>query len=352
MLLVAARPQRAAYVGEVEDIRTLSVLRILTLGAVLASYPIAINTGKSRTDGFIDRAETPNTTCPVFDVLKFTEEVAVLPPGFIDCNANSIPDDCDIEWGTSLDCNFDVIPDECQVVGCELEDGVHLIEFPERDRIAWFPERGFNTFNLYRGDLELLKMLELYTQDPATIPLAARSCHLAAVSLADGIVPEVGQAVYYLLTGDTGSPEGSLGADSNGIVRRNDNPCPPPPALSVSVRTDKAVYAPGEVVLVEIDLANLTATEVITLHFPTTCQASFRVEDLSGAPVYNNPQNCFFIFTQLVLQPDQTATYTDAWPQIDDSGEPLTLSGELVIRGVVLDQVPEPSGITGISIRP
>jgi hypothetical protein len=32
-----------------------------------------------------------------------------------DCNANGIPDDCDIASGTSLDCNFNGIPDECEV---------------------------------------------------------------------------------------------------------------------------------------------------------------------------------------------------------------------------------------------
>jgi hypothetical protein len=105
-------------------------------------------------------------------------------------------------------------------------------------------------------------------------------------------------------------------------------------------------------VQIEIDIANLTTTEVIALQFPTTCQASFRIESLSGSPLHSNPQSCFFILTQLVLQPGQTATFADSWPQIDDSGGPLTLSGEFVVRGVVVDQIPEPSGITGISIRP
>ncbi len=31
-----------------------------------------------------------------------------------DCNANTVPDDCDTVLGTSLDCNGDLVPDECQ----------------------------------------------------------------------------------------------------------------------------------------------------------------------------------------------------------------------------------------------
>jgi hypothetical protein len=342
----------AAHVREVEQMRADSVLRIFLFGAIIASSLTAAGAGMRDDDDLIDRTGTSSIVCPTLQDRELTGVEATCPPFCFDCNSNGIPDECDIVWGTSFDCNLDVMPDECQIVPCELDDGVHLIELPEQDRVSWFPERGFNTFNVYRGDLELLKQTGLYTQDPATVFLAARSCHLPAVSLADGFVPGIGQAVYYILTGNDGPLEWSLGADGDGAVRSNDNPCPPPPALSVAVRTDKAVYAPGELVLIEIDVANLDTAAVMTLHFSSSCQAHFHIEDLSGAPVYTKPLYCFFAFTQLVLQPGQTVTYADEWALIDDSGQPLTLSGEYVIRGVVLDQTPEPSGITGISIRP
>ena len=35
-------------------------------------------------------------------------------PGFDDCNANGVPDGCDISDGTSADCDTNGIPDECQ----------------------------------------------------------------------------------------------------------------------------------------------------------------------------------------------------------------------------------------------
>jgi len=38
------------------------------------------------------------------------------PPN--DCNENEIPDDCDIQYGTSIDCDGNGVPDECE--GCDL----------------------------------------------------------------------------------------------------------------------------------------------------------------------------------------------------------------------------------------
>ncbi|HET6277946.1 MAG TPA: BsuPI-related putative proteinase inhibitor [Candidatus Polarisedimenticolia bacterium] len=332
--------------------RTDSVLSILLLGTALSAFASAAGAANRSAFDRIDPAGTSSITCPTLQARDLAGADATCPPFCADCNSNGIPDECDIVWRTSFDCNLDVVPDECQIFACEIDDGVHLIELPQQDRVAWFPERGFNTFNVYRGDLDLLKQTGMYTQDPATVFLAARDCHLPAASLNDGIVPGIGQAVYYLLTGNDGLLEGPLGYDGGGAMRSNDNPCPPPPALSVSVRTDKAVYAAGEMVLIEIDVTNLDTTAVMTLHFPSSCQASFRVEELSGIPIYDKPLYCFWVFTQLVLQPGQTATFADEWSQVNDSGQPLNLSGEYVIRGFVLNQVPEPSGITGISVQP
>jgi hypothetical protein len=44
----------------------------------------------------------------------FVDDVFIVD-GVPDCNANGVPDDCDIDDGTSLDCNANGIPDECDV---------------------------------------------------------------------------------------------------------------------------------------------------------------------------------------------------------------------------------------------
>jgi hypothetical protein len=47
-------------------------------------------------------------------------EVRALDPG--DCNSNGIPDDCDLESGTSQDCNGNSIPDECDIASGDSGD--------------------------------------------------------------------------------------------------------------------------------------------------------------------------------------------------------------------------------------
>ncbi len=37
--------------------------------------------------------------------------------GDIDCNGNGIPDNADIDAGTSQDCNANGVPDECDIAG-------------------------------------------------------------------------------------------------------------------------------------------------------------------------------------------------------------------------------------------
>jgi len=63
-------------------------------------------------------------------------------------------------------------------------------------------------------------------QDLIDLPLAARSCDLMQTSLPDGPNPGPGRAVFYLVSGNAGGVEGSLGTNSAGVVRTNTNPCP------------------------------------------------------------------------------------------------------------------------------
>ncbi|HXU11311.1 MAG TPA: putative metal-binding motif-containing protein, partial [Candidatus Binatia bacterium] len=108
---------------------------------------------------------------------------------------------------------------------CDLNDGLIYLDLPNASLILWQQEAGPDSFNLYRGDLRVLRTSGLYTQDPAAVPLAARYCDLPDTSLADDPPPR-GQAVFYLVTGNIGGVEGSLGKNSAGAERPNANPCP------------------------------------------------------------------------------------------------------------------------------
>jgi len=77
--------------------------------------------------------------------------------------------------------------------------------------------------NPHRCELALLRSGGPYTQDPATVELAAKYCGENDPWALDAD-PGAGGAVFFLTTGT--SPESSLGMDSEGAERMNTNPCP------------------------------------------------------------------------------------------------------------------------------
>ena len=119
------------------------------------------------------------------------------------------------------DVNHDFVGDVC-----DLNDGLILIDLLDGATVGWQMETGFESFNLYRGDLSVLKSSGLYTQDPALVPLADRQCGLVDTAVSDSFDPPLGKCVFYLVTGVHLGVEGSLGTNSAGTPRPNDNPCP------------------------------------------------------------------------------------------------------------------------------
>ncbi|HKQ98453.1 MAG TPA: putative metal-binding motif-containing protein [Candidatus Polarisedimenticolia bacterium] len=160
---------------------------------------------------------------------------------------DGIDNDCN---GTSDDLNGQVDPDgdgivsacdNCPLVAnanqsdidadrqgdeCDLDDGLILVDVEDGSHVTWQGETAFTTFNLYRGDLAVLKAGGGYTQDPALVPLAAKTCGVAGTDAVDPVVLQPGQAVFYLVTGNGAAGESSLGTDSNGTPRANTHPCP------------------------------------------------------------------------------------------------------------------------------
>jgi len=142
-----------------------------------------------------------------------------------DTDADRVGDACD-------NCPFDKNPDQgdfnYDFVGdvCDLNDGLILVTIPDRLSVAWQLENGFESFNVYRGDLGVLKATGVYTQDPATVPLAAKVCGVIDGAILDNSTPSTGMGVFFLLTANLNGVEGSLGANSAGAPRPNTNPCP------------------------------------------------------------------------------------------------------------------------------
>jgi hypothetical protein len=108
---------------------------------------------------------------------------------------------------------------------CDLDDG--LLWFTEMlpDEVRWQDDLVYEGFNLYRGDLAVLRGGGPYTQDPAA-PHVDRWCGLPGPTSGDGYEPPPNVALYYLVTGIAGGIEGTLtwGPDGGGVP--NDHPCP------------------------------------------------------------------------------------------------------------------------------
>jgi hypothetical protein len=149
-------------------------------------------------------------------------------------DANVLQDDSDGDGrGDACDnCLFMANPDQSNFDAdsegdtCDFDDGLILVDVRDAFSVTWQPETAFTTFNFYRGDLSVLKAGGGYTQDPALVPLAAKTCGVDGNSAVDPVALQPGQAVFHLVTGNGATGESSLGTDSNGVARANTHPCP------------------------------------------------------------------------------------------------------------------------------
>lgn len=81
-------------------------------GNILALASITLATGVTIDTG---RALALTGAVTLDDVRLTAACTCILLPASFDCNANGVPDECDLSRGTSNDCNANGIPDECDV---------------------------------------------------------------------------------------------------------------------------------------------------------------------------------------------------------------------------------------------
>ncbi len=142
-----------------------------------------------------------------------------------DLDADGVPDACD-------NCIVDPNPDQSDLDGdgegdrCDLDDGLVYLIATGASTIEWQAERGSVAWNFYQGDLSVLKTTGVYTQLPASNPLALRMCGLAQNTFSISASPRTGGCAFYLVSAVSDGREQSLGQDSSGRERTNHNPCP------------------------------------------------------------------------------------------------------------------------------
>ena len=143
-----------------------------------------------------------------------------------DADGDAVPDGCDNCPQTANPGQSDM-DDDGEGDQCDLNDGMIYIMWTAPQQLAWQQESGWLHWNLYFGDLEVLRATGVYTQVAGSNPLAQRQCDLTAPHFApDPVVPSAGGCQFALVSGVIGASEGDLGRDSAGTLRPNLNPCP------------------------------------------------------------------------------------------------------------------------------
>jgi hypothetical protein len=118
-------------------------------------------------------------------------------------------------------------------IGARENEGVTRLGFSSATTLSWdLSINGGASFDLYRGDLQVLRSTGVYTQqvagDPTPVPGARRWCGLTSgqVPVTDTDAVSVGQTLFYLAV-VTDVIEGTLGFDRTPAERLFTNPnCP------------------------------------------------------------------------------------------------------------------------------
>ncbi len=184
------------------------------LGDVCDNCPFELNPGQD--DGDVDGVGDACDVC-----------IDIPNPGAVDSDSDTIPDACD-------NCPAAFNPGQANANtdsegdACDLNDNFIYVAQFDATTFTWQKESGFNGWNVYRGDLDVLKTTGEYVQVSGSNPLAGRSCGMPIFLTlwTDSTPVDPQKTAFYLVAGTSSGVEGGLGVASDGVPRPNANPCP------------------------------------------------------------------------------------------------------------------------------
>ena len=147
--------------------------------------------------------------------------------------ANALQDDTDADGTGDICDNCTSLANTLQVDNdfdgegdlCDTDDGFLHFTTITKGNLQWQDDSIYTGYSVYRGDLAALRSTGEYTQDETGDVPAKRFCSVSGSTLSDPYTPAAGEAVFYLVTGDSGSSENDLGRKSSGHPRINTRSC-------------------------------------------------------------------------------------------------------------------------------
>jgi len=137
-----------------------------------------------------------------------------------DTDADGVGDDCD-------NCAMDFNPDQADADSDGTGDVCNLeLFFNTPDHVRWHDSPSYETYDVFKGDLGVLKSTGIYTQEPGSNGLAGQICGLSDPWAEDLDSPASGQTAFFVMRGSAGDEDSGLGNDSSGQERATTDTCP------------------------------------------------------------------------------------------------------------------------------